>query len=107
MPTIARFTPLAFHRFYNRLRGRKVIDTFPTFYRCNSRIDAARCARTAGLDVEGIDFVDGRPEYLRLLWVTYVFGILYERIVSRFGALAPLRAVMLVQFRKPVGAASG
>jgi SAM-dependent methyltransferase len=29
MPTIARLTPHAFHRFYNRMRGRNSEDTFP------------------------------------------------------------------------------
>lgn len=101
MPIISRLTPLAFHRFYNRLRGRRVIDTFPTFYRCNTRGAAKKCAMHAGLRVEKIEFIDGRPEYLRLSWFTYLIGILYERSVNRYGLLAPFRAVLIAQFRKP------
>jgi SAM-dependent methyltransferase len=39
VPIIARFTPHCFHQFYNRLRGRKETDTFPTLYKANSSKD--------------------------------------------------------------------
>jgi SAM-dependent methyltransferase len=37
VPVIARLTPLSLHKTFNKLRGRDVVDTFPTRYRANSR----------------------------------------------------------------------
>lgn len=102
MPIIARATPTSFHRFFNRLRGRKEVDTFPTLYRCNTRRAVLRCARTAGLSVGSMEFIEGRPEYLRLTWVTYVLGYIYERIVNSQEILAPLRSVKIIHLCKPV-----
>ncbi len=101
MPIIARATPTSFHRFYNRLRGRREFDTFPTLYRCNSRRAVVRCARVAGLEVEGLEFIEGRPEYLRLSWVTYLLGYVYERIVNSLEAFSPMRSVIIVRLRRP------
>ncbi len=81
MPIIARVTPTAFHRFYNRLRGRQMIDTFPTQYRAIER-DVAAHALASDLVVCRIDFFEGRPEYLRIFAATYFAGFLYERIVN-------------------------
>jgi len=101
MPIVARITPIAFHRFYNRLRGRREVDTFPTVYRCNSPGAARQCAAVAGLVVDEIEHVEGRPEYLRLSWATYLVGIAYERIVNSAGVLAPIRSVMMIRMSKP------
>ena len=38
--------------------------------------------RRAGLEVVDFALIEGRPEYLRLSPVTYVFGWLYERLVN-------------------------
>lgn len=101
MPTIARFTPMSFHRFYNRLRGRDVIDTFPTVYALNTRGDVERFAKKAGLLVESVQFVEGRPEYLRINALTYLFGLAYERTVNALALFEPLRCVMFIELRKP------
>src|SRR5713101_8181147 len=95
----ARFTPHWFHRLYNRWRGRRSDDTFPTVYRANTARAVRTLASAAGLSMEGISFLDGRPEYLRVSCVTYVFGWLYERLVT--SRLAWLRPVMIVALRKP------
>jgi SAM-dependent methyltransferase len=100
MPLIAQATPHAFHQFYNRLRGRASADTFPTRYRANSRGAVERLARGAGLRVESIDIVEGRPEYLRLTPPTYLAGYLYERIVNSTPLLEPFRIVMFIHLRK-------
>lgn len=101
MPLIARITPHGFHRWVNRLRGREAEDTFPTRYRANCRADLERIAREAGLVVESIELVEGRPEYLRLSAPTYLAGWLYERAVNRFRALARFRVLLVVTLRKP------
>ena len=99
MPLVARATPLWFHRFYNRMRGRSETDTFPTVYRCNTRGAITRVAEAAGMSVEAVAFIEGRPEYLRMMAPTYLLGWVYERIVNSSARLAPLRSVMQVALR--------
>ena len=101
MPTIARLTPHGFHQYVNRLRGRAEIDTFPTRYRANCLGDLVRLAADAGLVIEQVDRIEGRPEYLRMTWLTYVVGLVYERLVNSAALFAPLRILLVGTLRKP------
>lgn len=105
MPVIAQLTPLRFHKFMNRIRGRAEADTFPTVYRINSRGKIRRIAAAAEMQVDEIRLLDGRPEYLRMSVPTYLAGIAYERLVNRFEALARFRVVMIAELRKPLESA--
>ena len=98
---IARVTPLWFHKRFNRLRGREDVDTFPTTYKCNSRKQIERLASDTELDVDRIIFWEWRPEYLRINPLTYLAGIIYEKIVNINPLLEGFRAVMVVRLRKP------
>jgi SAM-dependent methyltransferase len=100
MPTIARVTPHRFHQFVNRLRGRAEVDTFPTRYRTNTKGDVVHLADRAGFSVERIERIEGRPEYLRITWPTYLVGLIYERIVNSTSLLAPLRILLVGTLRK-------
>jgi SAM-dependent methyltransferase len=100
MPTIARVTPHRFHQFVNRLRGRAEVDTFPTRYRTNTKGDVVHLADRAGFSVERIERIEGRPEYLRMTWPTYLVGLIYERIVNSTSLLAPLRILLVGTLRK-------
>ena len=101
MPIIAQLTPLKFHQYVNRLRGRRTEDTFPTRYRMNTRSAIRRYAERSGLEVDSIRLIEGRPEYLRFNALTYLVGWLYERIVNSSELLANLRIVVLMELRKP------
>lgn len=85
MPLIARLTPHAFHRFVNRLRGRREADTFPTRYQLNTPKDLRRWAAATGWEVIHLETLESRPEYLRISALTYPFGIAYERLVNGLG----------------------
>jgi SAM-dependent methyltransferase len=98
---MSRMTPHWFHQSYNRFRGRAAEDTFPTQYRANSRADIARTAAKAGLTVERIAFVEGRPEYLRPFALAYLAGWAYEKLVNSLPALGPIRVVLIATLRKP------
>lgn len=100
MPVIARWTPTWFHRFYNRIRGREAIDTFPTAYKCNSKKVVEDLSRESGFGVKEIRFIEGRPEYLRLTFPTYLIGCIYERIVNSTAFLTRFRCVMIFILRK-------
>lgn len=101
MPTLARLTPHRFHQFVNRLRGRADVDTFPTRYRANSPAAIRRLAEGAGLEVAGLELIEGRPEYLRFSAPTYLLGAVYERLVNATRLLAPLRILLVGVLRKP------
>jgi len=101
MPVIARITPVSFHKFYNGLRGRETHDTFKTQYKCNSPNQVQHYQKQTGFDLNEINLWEGRPEYLRIFWPLYIFGLLYERIVNASEALAPLRSVMVFRIQKP------
>lgn len=100
MPILARFTPYWFHRFFNRLRGRKGEDTFPTVYKLNSPKCIKRQAETTGLSLNYVELVEGRPEYLRFNPAMYLFGILYERLVNKFQFLRRFSILMIVCLEK-------
>ncbi len=97
MPIFARLTPHAFHRYFNRLRGRAVVDTFPARYRANSRAAVRRLAAGCGMAVERLELIEGRPEYLRISPVTYMAGLAYERLVNASSLLASLRIVLIAE----------
>ncbi len=101
VPTIARLTPQAFHGYVASLRGRSAEDTFPTHYKANSRSDIQRLARDSGLTVETIELIEGRPEYLRMSWPTYLAGAVYERTVNATRLLSAFRVLLVGTLRKP------
>lgn len=101
MPMIARLTPHAFHGFYNRLRGRASVDTFPTRYKANSRGDLARLASATGLGIESLRVIESRPEYLRINAAAYAAGFAWERLLNSSKLLEGLRILLVVEMRKP------
>jgi SAM-dependent methyltransferase len=103
MPLIAQLTPTRFHKFFNRLRGRAAVDTFPTLYRANSARAIHRLAAGSGFTVKSLRFVEGRPEYLRFSTLTYLVGATYERLMNRFDVLARFRIVMIGALVKSPG----
>ncbi|MCO5119202.1 MAG: class I SAM-dependent methyltransferase [Burkholderiaceae bacterium] len=103
MPIIARLTPHRFHQVLNRLRGRAESDTFPTLYRGNTRATVERLAARQGFDVSFIDRIEGRPEYLRISWPTYLVGAAYERIVNSSEWLSTFRILLIAELRQPQG----
>ena len=95
MPIIARITPTKFHGYVNRLRGRAEIDTFPTKYRANCPRDIRDLANKTGFAVGAIELVEGRPEYLRFSFPTYLLGLAYYYLVTRLAVLRPFRILLI------------
>lgn len=101
MPLIARFTSHRFHKWFNKRRGRDENETFATLYKVNSVEDVKKYAAETGLTVESIELVESRPEYLRIFWVTYLLGWLYEKLVNYVDVLSRFRVVMIITLRRP------
>lgn len=103
MPVIARLTPHGFHQWFNRRRGRTEVDTFPTRYRANSTGQVRTLANATGFEVDAIELIEGRPEYLRVTAPTYLCGLLYERAVNSISGLAPFRVLLIATLEKKRG----
>jgi ubiquinone/menaquinone biosynthesis C-methylase UbiE len=101
VPLIAKCTPDIFHKKVNKLRGRQEDDTFPTYYRVNSISDQRNIAEKCGLIVKDILTVEARPEYMRIHFIPYLFGIMYERLVNINNVFSNFRVVILSHFKKP------
>ena len=96
MPLIARLTPHRFHQWINRLRGRHEMDTFPTRYLCNSPTQIREIANKSNLCIDTIELIEGRPEYLRINALTYILGLLYEKLVNSTPLLSRYRILLIV-----------
>ena len=101
MATVSRLSPHWFHVWFNARRGRRAEDVFPTVYRANTPEDVARAAAAAGLEVDAVELVEGRPEYMRISPLTYVFGLAWERTVNATARLQRFRIVLMVRLRRP------
>lgn len=93
---LAKLTPHWFHEYYNRLRNRSKDDTFPTTYLCNSYGLLVKELSQSGFEVQDVELIEGRPEYLRLVFPAYLFGLIYERIVNSTELLKYFRVVIIV-----------
>jgi SAM-dependent methyltransferase len=99
---ISRFSPFGFHRWFNSLYGVAEEDTFPTFYRANSRGRIRKLAKGSGLRVVTLRMLETSPNYLEFSRILYRLGIAYERLVNRWSALAPWRVNIIATLEKPV-----
>ena len=100
MPLISHFTPHSFHRWYNNLRGRDYDDTFPTFYRANSRGNIKRLINNLSLKISKISLIEGRPEYLKIYPFLYLLGLVYERIVNSISLFSFARILLIGELTK-------
>ena len=92
---IARSTPHSFHEYVNRVRGREEHDTFPTLYRANSPRKIKQVASKARFKEVELRVFEGRPEYLRMTSLTYVLGMIYEKMVNTSDRFETFRAVIM------------
>lgn len=98
---LAHVTPFGFHRWLlSRLLDRREEDVFPTCFRANTRKDMLACLEAAQLIPRKIMFFNQYPAYLMFWPLLFRLGILYERLTSRYEALAQLRGWMLVVAEK-------
>jgi SAM-dependent methyltransferase len=97
---IASFTPMWFHNWYNRLRGRQEDDTFPTVYHLNTRSRIRRQFRFAGFEERKLIFRECCPNYLTFSIPTFLLGVVYERLVNCSDLLSTLRVNVLGVFYK-------
>jgi predicted SAM-dependent methyltransferase len=100
IPLLGRITPLWFHKSYNKIRGRNEPDTFPTLYKANSKKTIEGLVKSTGFAVDTIERIEGRPEYLRITWPTYILGVCYEKAVNSTELFSNFRSVLIICLRK-------
>lgn len=101
MPLIAWISPHWFHRWVNKWRGRESQDVFPTLYNANTITDVCDLASLAGFQIKSTELIEGRPEYLRMSAITYIFGWLYEKLVNSTDFLDMFRVLLVIEMKKP------
>ncbi len=97
---VARLFPHRLHVLFNNWRGVDTRDIFPTAYRANTAGRLRELSANAGLEVEQLGRFETEPEYLAFHLVPYTLGVVYERLVNRFGWLARIRVNLLLVGRK-------
>lgn len=101
VPLVARLTPQAFHKWLNEMRGRDHDDTFPTYYRLNSRKSLRRHFGNVGMHELETQMIEGRPNYLTFTLPTFLIGAAYERVVNSAALFSFCRVNLLCGFRLP------
>lgn len=98
---IAHWTPFWFHRWsLSHMLDRRAEDVFPTCFRSNTRAAMTRCLEAAGLRPQRIQFFNQYPAYLMFWPLLFRLGIYYERLTSKYEALAQLRGWILAVAKK-------
>jgi SAM-dependent methyltransferase len=100
VPFVARWTPQSVHNTVAMARGRRSEDTFVTWYRANTKHAIHDLSSAAGLEIEELRAVEGRPEYCRIHPLLYACGAAYERLVNSSERFEQFRVVLLGALRK-------
>lgn len=104
---LARIFPFALRRRINAIvSGTAEENTFPVFYRANTRRAIRRLAVRAGLLPVSINYVSCHPTYLVFNTLVYRIGVAIERITNRHECFAPLRHLIHGALQLPNGPAS-
>jgi len=81
---LANLIPNRFHQQVVRvMTGRAEEDTFPTFYRANSRGRIRKLARVAKLRIQQLTMPREHPHYLQFNALAYALGTCYEKVLER------------------------
>lgn len=85
----------------NKTEGRAEQDTFPTYFRANTRRKVRSLAKKSGLDLVSCEYLGQYPAYLTFNPILFLLGTAYEKVISRFELLGFLRGWILVVLRNP------
>ncbi len=83
------------------IQGRPPADTFPTYYRANTRRRLRKLLKQAGLQSVRMEMLSQYPAYLMFSPRLFRLGIAYERLVRERATLAGLRSWILGTAVKP------
>jgi ubiquinone/menaquinone biosynthesis C-methylase UbiE len=89
---IASLVPNSMHSIIVRItEGRDEIDTFPTYYRANSKRAITKLCQQTGFELEHFERLTQYPSYLCFSRVFFWIGSQYERLIRSSEAFSLLR----------------
>ncbi len=98
---IAKVVPNRMHPWIvSKTEGRAPEDVFPVCYTTNTRGAVHKWARLTGFEVERCDYMGQYPGYFMFNGFLFLLATGYEKVISRFDALAFLRGWLFVVLRK-------
>lgn len=98
----AKLIPNRFHgEVVNATEGRAEEDTFPTFYRANSRKQLQTLAEVTGFTLGQIQYLDQSPYALKFNPILYKIGCWYHWLVREVKFLNFLSGWLLCELSKP------
>ncbi|SDT96855.1 class I SAM-dependent methyltransferase [Desulfobacula phenolica] len=97
----SKLIPNRFHPLIVKMtEGRNEDDTFPAYYKANTRRDIQDLASGTGFEIKEIEFLGQYPAYLMFNPFVFLIGTAYDRMVCRFNCLAFLRGWILGVLQK-------
>jgi len=94
--------PNRFHQFVvNVISKRPAEDTFPTYYKSNTKGAIESHARKAGFKVETLEYYGQYPYMLEFNNLLFRLGVYYDKFICKYRSLAFLRGWILCELRKP------
>lgn len=98
---ISWIIPNKFHSWIMlNTEGRKQEDTFPAYYKINTRRSINRICTQQGFKIVTFDYLGQYPSSLAFNPIMFLLGTCYEKIISRFSFLGFLRGWLLVHLKK-------
>jgi SAM-dependent methyltransferase len=98
---VSWIVPNRFHaKIVSKTEGRDAHDTFPAFYKSNTRRSVSRLAARTGFRMASCEYLGQYPSMLMFNAAVFLAGSLYEKVISGFRFLGFLRGWILVELVK-------
>ncbi len=98
---ITRMSPFGFQKwFIKQILHQEPDEVFKTYYCANTRKRLRSLAKGAGLRETQLLMIEGSPNLLGFSPITFLIGVLYERIVMSSRMFSNFRGSMLALFSK-------
>jgi ubiquinone/menaquinone biosynthesis C-methylase UbiE len=95
---ISWIVPNKFHAYIvSKTEGRDTHDTFPAYYKSNSRSSVARLASRTGFRIVSCEYLGQSPDMLMFNAPLFLLGSLYEKLITWIRPLGFLRGWILVE----------
>jgi SAM-dependent methyltransferase len=98
---VSWIVPNKFHaKIVSKTEGRDLHDTFPAYYKSNTRRSVARLAARTGFRMTACEYLGQYPSMLMVNAALFLLGSGYEKLISRFRFLGFLRGWIMVELVK-------
>ena len=98
---ISYLIPNRFHPYIvNKTEGRTLEDVFPSYYKANTHGAVSKLCKGSGFSIREFQWVSQYPSSFMFSAILFRIAMVYEKLISRFNALAFLRGWILVHVTK-------